>query len=55
MTTTRLMLRWSGQDHDALLDVDLLRCSFTLSLTSDGKARSLTEDQLLSNSQEDFL
>jgi sucrose phosphorylase len=55
VSTTRLVLRWSGQDHDALLDVDLLRCSFTIRLTSEGKTRPLTGEQLLSNNHDDFL
>jgi sucrose phosphorylase len=49
VSTTRLVLRWSEEDHEALLDADLLRCSFTVRLTSAGKTRSVSEGQLLSN------
>ena len=44
----RVVLRWSGQDHEALLDADLGCCTFTVRVTSHGKTRSLSNEQLLS-------
>jgi sucrose phosphorylase len=48
VSARRLVLRWSGQDHEALLDADLGRCAFTVRVTSHGKTRSLSDEQLLS-------
>jgi sucrose phosphorylase len=35
VSAERLLLRWSHQDHEALLDADMLRCSFTIRLRSE--------------------
>ena len=54
VSVERLLLRWSHQDHEASLDADMLRCSFTIRLRSEGKSRSVNDEQLLSNNYDDW-
>jgi sucrose phosphorylase len=47
----RIRLRWRTRSDEALLEADMLRASFTISLSSNGQSHVISDRDLLSSSQ----